>query len=166
MEKITPSGWEWLICHRKYWPSPTLILGMGTPRSDFPGGSDGKASAYNAGDPGSIPRSGRSPGEGNGNPLQYSCLENPTDTVHRVAKSQSWLSDFTPRSERKRDLPRVLQQDSEGSRCDSLGGTQTRGKKPRLALFCFALVSFETLKCFYPLSSWVSSYVWWIGFCR
>ena len=43
------------------------------------GGSDSKASAYNAGDPGSIPGSGRSPGEGNGNPLQYSCLENPMD---------------------------------------------------------------------------------------
>ena len=41
-------------------------------------GSDGKESFYNAGDPGSIPGSGRSPGEGNGNPLQYSCLENPT----------------------------------------------------------------------------------------
>ena len=46
---------------------------------DFPGGSDGKASAYKAGDPGSIPGLGRSPGEGNGNPLQYSCLENPMD---------------------------------------------------------------------------------------
>ena len=46
---------------------------------DFPGGSDGKASVYNAGDPGSIPGSGRSPGEGNGNPLQYSGLENPMD---------------------------------------------------------------------------------------
>ena len=46
---------------------------------DFPGGSDGKASAYNAGDPGSIPGSGRSPEEGYGNPLQYPCLENPTD---------------------------------------------------------------------------------------
>ena len=45
----------------------------------FPGGSEGKASACNAGDPGSIPGSGRSPGEGNGNPLQYSCLENPMD---------------------------------------------------------------------------------------
>ena len=44
---------------------------------DFPGGSDGKVSAYNAGDPGSIPGWGRSPGEGNGNPLQYSCPENP-----------------------------------------------------------------------------------------
>ena len=54
----------------------------------FPGGSDGKESACNAGDPGSILGSGRSPGEGNGNPLQYSCLENPMDreawwdTVH------------------------------------------------------------------------------------
>ena len=45
----------------------------------FPGGSEGKASAYNAGDLGSIPGLGRSPGEGNGNPLQYSCLENPMD---------------------------------------------------------------------------------------
>ena len=44
---------------------------------NIPGGSDGKASAYNAGDLGSIPEWGRSPGEGNGNPLQYSCLENP-----------------------------------------------------------------------------------------
>ena len=46
---------------------------------DFPGGSDGKASAYNAGGLGSIPGLGRSPGEGNGNPLQYSYLENPMD---------------------------------------------------------------------------------------
>ena len=46
---------------------------------DFPGGSDSKASACNTGDPGSIPGSGRSPGEGNGNPLQYSCLENSMD---------------------------------------------------------------------------------------
>ena len=43
------------------------------------GGSDGKASAYNVGDPDSIPESGRSPGEGNGNPLHYSCLENSMD---------------------------------------------------------------------------------------
>ena len=65
----------------------------------FNGGSDGKASAYNAGDLGSIPGLGRSPGEGNGNPLQYSCLENPMDggawwaTVHGVAKSWTRLSD-------------------------------------------------------------------------
>ena len=64
---------------------------------DFPGGSNGKASAYNAGDLGSIPRLGRSPGEGNGNPLQYSCLENPMDggtwqaTVHGVPKSRTGL---------------------------------------------------------------------------
>ena len=66
---------------------------------DFPGSSDGKVSAYNAGDPGSIPGSGRSPGEGNGTPLQYSYLENPMDgrawwaTPHRVAKSGTQLSD-------------------------------------------------------------------------
>ena len=67
----------------------------------FPGGSEGKVSACNAGDLSLIPGSGRSPGEGNGNPLQYSCLENPMDrgawqtTVHGVAKSQTRLSDFT-----------------------------------------------------------------------
>ena len=55
----------------------TLIL------KEFPGGSDGKASAYNVGDPGSIPGLGRSSGEGNGNPLQYSCLENPIDRESR-----------------------------------------------------------------------------------
>ena len=48
----------------------------GTSLVSFPGGSDGKASAHNAGHPGSIPGLGRSHGEGNGDPLQYSCLEN------------------------------------------------------------------------------------------
>ena len=52
---------------------------MDLTEADFPGGSDGKASVYNAGDLGSSPGLGRSPGEGNGNPLQYYCLENPTD---------------------------------------------------------------------------------------
>ena len=54
---------------------------------DFPGGSDGKASVYNAGDPGSIPGMGRSPGEGNGNPLQHYCLENPMDKRSLVGYS-------------------------------------------------------------------------------
>ena len=64
-------------------------------KSDFPGGSDGEASVYNAGDLGLIPGSGRSSGEGNGNPLQYSCLENPMDggdwwvIIHRVAESDT-----------------------------------------------------------------------------
>ena len=64
-----------------------------------PGGSDSKESACSAGDLGSIPALGRTPGEGHGNPLQYSCLENPMDrgawqvTVHGVTKSQTWLSD-------------------------------------------------------------------------
>ena len=61
--------------------------------------SDGKESACSARDLGSIPGSGRSPGGGHGNPLQYSCLENPMDigawwaTVHEVAKNQLRLSD-------------------------------------------------------------------------
>ena len=64
----------------------------------FPHGWDSKESTCNAGDLASIPGSGRSPGGGHGNPLQYSCLENPMDwgawwaTVHRVAQSQTWLS--------------------------------------------------------------------------
>ena len=67
----------------------------------FPGGTDGKVSASNAGDLGSIPGSGRSPGEGNDNPLHYSCLENSMDgggwwaTDHGVAKSWTRLSHFT-----------------------------------------------------------------------
>ena len=71
------------------------------PTSLFPGGSEVKVSACSAGDLGLSPGSGRSPGEGNGTPLQYSCLENPMDggawwaAVHGVAKSQTRLSDFT-----------------------------------------------------------------------
>ena len=65
----------------------------------FPGGSEVKASASNEGDPGLISGSGRSPGERHGDPLQYSCLENPMDrgtwraTVHGVAESQTRLND-------------------------------------------------------------------------
>ena len=66
----------------------------------FPDGSDGKESACNAGELSSIPKLGRSPGGVNGNPLKYSCLENPMDrgawqaTVHGVTKSWTLLSDF------------------------------------------------------------------------
>ena len=72
------------------------ILGDGM---GFPGGSEIKASACNVGDWGSIPGLGRSPGEGNGNPLQYSCLENPMDggawwaTIHGITKNWTQLSD-------------------------------------------------------------------------
>ena len=62
-----------MIYNNKYVFSLCLFLG------GFPGGSEVKASAWNAGDPGLIPGSGRSPGEGNGNPLHYSCLENPME---------------------------------------------------------------------------------------
>ena len=68
----------------------------------FSGGSDGEEPACNAGDQGLRPESGRSPGEVNGNPLQYSCLEDTMDRrawqapVHRVPKSQTQLSNFQP----------------------------------------------------------------------
>ena len=75
-----------------------LLYSMG----GFPGGSEGKESAHNVGDLSLIPRSGGSSGEEKGNPLQYSCLENPKNrggtrwaTVHGVAKSRIRLSDFT-----------------------------------------------------------------------
>ena len=77
---IKASGRNFRMC------SPTLTFIGGrllawvtSIKSSFPGGSDGKVSAYNVGDLGLIPASGRSSGEGNGNPFQYSCLENPMD---------------------------------------------------------------------------------------
>ena len=84
-------------------PGGTILLGLDvlpkpSVKLDFPGGSDGKESACNAEDPGSIPGLGRSPGEGNDKPLQYPCLENSVDrgtwwaTVHGVTKSQTRLS--------------------------------------------------------------------------
>ena len=93
---------------------PGLITGSGTFlwRRDrlrtagfmgFPGGSEGKESAYGAGYLGSIRELRRSPGKGNGYPLQCSCLENPMDrgawwaTVHGVGNSQTWLSDIWAR---------------------------------------------------------------------
>ena len=89
------------------WLRSTDVVSQGLHRSrsgllnDFPGSSVGKESTCNAGDTGdegSIPGWGRSPGEGNDNPLQYSCLENPMDrgacraTVHGVTKSRTRLS--------------------------------------------------------------------------
>ena len=62
---------------------PDLERGVASLSPPAPGGSDGKASAYNAGDPGSIPGSGRSPGEGNGNPLQYPSLPRPKKGAQR-----------------------------------------------------------------------------------
>ena len=56
----------------------------------IPGGSDGKVSACNVGDPGSIPGLGRSPGEGTGNPLRYACLENPTDGGRSLVGYSTW----------------------------------------------------------------------------
>ena len=75
------------------------LAAHGLPVAGFPGGSDGKESACNTGDLGSIRELGRSPGEGNGNPLQYSSLENSMDrgtwqsSVHGIIKSRTQLKD-------------------------------------------------------------------------
>ena len=89
-------------------------------------GSEVKASASNAGDLGSSPGSGRSPGEGNDNPLQYSCLENPMDgeaqqgTVHGVAKSRTRLSDFiSPRLHLTEQERFYLNRKVKSQRCSS-----------------------------------------------
>ena len=72
-------GGAWWTASYGVAQSRTRLKRLSSSSRGFPGGSEVKASASNAGDPGSIPGSGRSPGEGNGNPLQYSCLENPMD---------------------------------------------------------------------------------------
>ena len=106
--------WKLPDTHRQVWlsllwchfscllgPGVHKLLFVASVNYGFPGGSDSKASICNAGDMGSIPGLGKSPGEGNGNPLQHSCLESPVDrrtwwaTVHGMAKSQTRLSDFT-----------------------------------------------------------------------
>ena len=105
----------------------------------FPGGWEVKASACNEGDLGSIPGWGKSSGEGNGNPLQYSCLENPMDggawwaTVHRVTKSQTWLSNLT---DGERHFPMstctlngVLKQEMKAERKGSLASSQNERKQ-------------------------------------
>ena len=84
---VQPLGWEDPLKQ-----DPSILAG-------FPGGLDGKKSTSNAGDLGSIPGLGRCPGEWNGYPLQYQCLENLMNgvdqqaTVYEVAKSQTWQSD-------------------------------------------------------------------------
>ena len=95
-------GWMEKYGHSTHWHKRSMMLFFFfLIFLDFPGGSEVKVSACNPGNLGLIPGSGRSPGEGNGNPLQYSCLENPMDrgvwevTVHGVTKSWTWLNDFT-----------------------------------------------------------------------
>ena len=88
--KLKESFGRWMI--GKYLQN-IYIFEMG-----FPGGSDSKESAYNVGDPGSVPGLGRAPGEGNGYPVQHSCLENPMDrkawrpTVRGVTKSHRQIT--------------------------------------------------------------------------
>ena len=93
--RVTKS-WTWL----SDWTRTVATISMYYQLVGFLGGSDGKESACNTGEASSIPGWGRSPGGGNGNPLQYSCQENPMDrgalwaTVHRITKSWTWLSNW------------------------------------------------------------------------
>ena len=86
---------------KTYWGKEKILR-------SFPGGSAGKESACNVGDPGLVPGLERSTGKGTGNPLQYSCLENPMDrgawqtAVHGVTKSWTRLNDFTSLRSKKK----------------------------------------------------------------
>ena len=115
----------------------------------FPGGSEVKASACNVGDPGLIPGSGRSPGEGNGNPLQCSCLENPMDRgawwatlVHVVAKSWTWLSNFTFTLYQSLMPVKLL---------------KVRSGQPRWLFSCSLYIPCRTSACFtYTIFTWLT----------
>ena len=109
-----------------------------------------KASAYNAGDRGSIPGLGRFPGEGNGNPLQYSCLENPMDrgawwaTAHGVAKSWTWLSNFTSLSPASKVMLKILQARlQQNVNCElpdvQAGFRKGRGTRDQIANICWII---------------------------
>ena len=96
MHQIRVSGGE---AGNLYFTPPVILMQLYLEKG-FPGGSDGKESAFNAGDPHSIPGRERSPGEWNGNPLHYSCPENPTKreawqaTIHGVTKNWTRLSNW------------------------------------------------------------------------
>ena len=88
-----------ILCQKMFAAKHWLVCRVPSKKRGFPGGSDSKESACSVGDLDSVPRSERSPGEGTGNSLQYSCWKNPTDRgiwraiVHGVAKNQTRLSD-------------------------------------------------------------------------
>ena len=91
-QSLPAPAWRVWVCTKEPFPRCLLRLAVSWLKSGFPGGSDSKESTCNAGDPGSIPGSGRCPGEENGNPLQYSCLGNPMDRgPGRIAKCQTRL---------------------------------------------------------------------------
>ena len=115
--------------------------------------SDGKASACNAGDPGSIPGSGRSPGEGNGNPLQFSCLGSPMDrgawwaTAHRVARVGHDLVTKSPPSTSKL-LPQPVRAAHCGPRLSDISTCHPHPCSFRSQHFCFSSPGFFTCSLF------------------
>ena len=143
-----------------------MLLARWLQHQGFPGGLHGKESACQAGELGSIPGSGRCPGEGNGNPLQYSCLENPMDrgawwaTVHGVSKRQTQPSDphfhtlifarfirhyYVPGADMAQGLSAAWM--SAGRRA------KTQGQKPKV----IGSISFFSLLSPFPLTPWTPS---------
>ena len=121
---IKRNQWHNAVAGSPLGERPRWTWGRVSAKDGFPGALDSKESACNTGDPGLMPGSGRSPGEGNGYPLQYSCLENPMDrgawwaTVHGVAKSQTRLRDLT--------LSQYVSAEGEGWNLTSLAVQQLR----------------------------------------
>ena len=98
---LAPPGKPYTIHNSTYFRvSGASFLSFDGALMIFPGGLDGRASAWNEGDVGSVPGLGRSPGEGNGNPLEYSCLENPMD-------GGTWLS-YSPWGRKESDMTERL----------------------------------------------------------
>ena len=90
-QSLPAPAWRVWVCTKEPFPRCLLRLAVSWLKLGFPGGSDSKESTCNEGDPGSIPGSGRSSGEESGNPLQYSCLGNPTDRgPGRITKCRTW----------------------------------------------------------------------------
>ena len=131
----------------------------------FPGGSDGKASAYNMGDLGLIPGLGRSPGEGNGNPLQCSCLGSPMDrgawgvTIHGITKSGTQLSYWT--------LPLTLRLAGKTwpSSLEPVHSSPYSWLWPVFLLLCHVF-SRPLLSCFYLLIPKMSRDLAWPSSCQ
>ena len=125
-----------------------VTLDTASTKECFPGGSDGKESACKAGDPGSIPGSGGSPGEGNGIPLQCAWLENSVNrgtwwaTVHGVSKESDTTNTFTKEREKERETER------EGG---GGGKKQTRHSSTRTGTCLFPCRVFSVLISSQPL---------------
>ena len=160
----------WL--HGSFKSSLVLCVCVCVCAAGCPGGSDSKESACNAGDSGSIPGSRRAPGEENGYPLQYFCLENPKDsgawwaTLHGVEKSRTWLNDLKKKKANNSISPQLdwLTPYSFASAVPSPPAAWRRPPLvqvliPNVPPVNFSLTLLPTLKQ-KPLGFWMTSFIW------